>query len=156
MTDAQKSAALQVIASKLADEKPVILHDAHDSGDYILLLKGLSEVSQNVDTENAMAMAMLQDGIGRYLKSIATLLPFLHQSGLLDADFDFHALYVDDTSLTGLTIPGGKPAIDALEQLFRDHAIPNPFTYVESAADRGMIDVVLAEQFPTEQKGRSA
>jgi len=134
--------ALQVVTERLEKEKPVIVHDAHDSGDYILLLKGLSSATLDRDLSAPEA----QDPIMKYLKSIEPVLPFLNHTGMLSSDWDMHSIRIGDREVTGFAIPSGKLAVDMMEQLYRDNDVPSPFTKLTTGADKGMIETIAELQ----------
>lgn len=142
----QKTAALKILTETLKNEKPVIVHDAHDSGDYILMLKGLSTITLDQDSHDPAVMEKLQDGIARYLKSIEQVLPFLHQNGLLSDEFDFHTMHIDGRALTGITVPGGKTAVDKVEALYTSLGVASPFALMTTGADTGMIEMIAQLQ----------
>lgn len=133
---------LQTITERLAKEKPIILHDAHDSGDYILLLRGLSKATLDRDLSHPEA----QDPIMQYLQSVDTMLPFLHNNGLLSSNWDMHSLRIGDREVTGFHMPGGKHSIAMLDKLYADNNVLNPFTVVTTGADKGMIEKIIELQ----------
>lgn len=153
-TAQQKSAALAVVTETLVAEKPVILHDAHDSGDHYLLLRGLTQATFNKAPDTDAEAEALEDDVLKYMVSIKTLIPFLHQNGLM-GDFEFDTITVDNKAVTAICMPGGQKAVDAVDALYREHGQVNPFSLLTTGADKGMLDIILTEQ-GLDSKGRAA
>ncbi len=138
--------ALQKVSDILDAEKPIILFDPRH-GEYLLLLKGLTEATLNMNARDPAMLPVIKDRAARYFKSIETVLPFLHQNGLTHGDCRFDTYNTDDGQyITCIEMPGGHDAVENLKQTFQDYDVPNPFTIMTSMNDHGLVNDILRIQ----------
>jgi hypothetical protein len=137
-------ASLKQIMEALEKQKPVILHDAHDTGSYILFLKDATEATLDINTRlpssHPMAGDRLVDG---HLKATKPVLVWLIENHLMTYPPAPQTLSLEGRHITGVVMPGGQQAISAVQKLCDDNGIKNPISVFESA---GTIDMVLSAQ----------
>ncbi len=139
--------SLKKIMEALTNQKPVILHDAHDTGHYILFLKDATEATLDIDTRlnesHPMAGNRLVDG---HLKATKPALVWLIENKLMGWPPTPETLSLEGRHITGVVMPGGEGAIEALQKICNDNKIENPFSVIVAKKNSGIIDAVLSTQ----------